>query len=55
MEPTEILRTHASALRSLAHFEAYLIGDDLFRLAEHCEKLADEIERETTEHGSISG
>ena len=52
---SESLREQASVLRLLAtYFEAYLIRDDLLRLAERCEELADEIEREISEHGSIS-
>jgi len=45
----EALREQASALRLLAtYFEAYLIRDDLLRLAERCETLA-EAEREAIE------
>ncbi len=52
---SKTLREQASALRLLAtYFEANLIRDDLLRLAERCEELADEIEREITEHGSNS-
>ena len=53
---SESLREQANALRLLAtYFEAHLIRDDLLRLAERCDELADEIEREITEQGSIRG
>jgi hypothetical protein len=53
---SESLREQANALRLLAtYFEAHLIRDDLLRLAERCEEVADEIEREITEHRSIRG
>jgi hypothetical protein len=48
---SETLREQASALRLIATYvDAYPIRDDLLRLAERCEKLA-EAERETTESG----
>ena len=43
---SETLREQARVLRSVAtHFEAHLIREDLLRLAERCEELA-EAERE---------
>ena len=57
MSLVEAIREQASALRLLAtYLEAYRIRDDLLRLAERCEELA-EVEREVTERGSraISG
>jgi hypothetical protein len=53
---SESLREQASALRLVAsYFEASLIRDDLLRLADRCDELADEAERE--DHGSpqVSG
>lgn len=50
MTLTEALRKQASALRLLAtDFEADLIRDDLIRLGERCDELADKVEREITE------
>ena len=46
---SETLREQASAMRLVAgYFEAYLIREDLLRLAERCEELA-EAEREIAE------
>lgn len=46
---SETLQKQASTLRLIAsYFEAHLIREDLLRLAERCEELA-EAEREMTE------
>jgi hypothetical protein len=51
MELAESLREQASILRKVAtYFEPYSMRDDLLRLAERCEEIAEvEREREITE------
>jgi hypothetical protein len=53
---SESLREQASALRLVAsYFEAHLIREDLLRLAERCDELADEAEREDHRSPHVSG